>query len=460
MKSYPMLVLAVVVIAALLLLDTLRPSFLLHQTEYDAIDSLRPYALVLTGEPRETPTSYRYEAEVIGVGKVLAYIAKDAGPLNIGDTVLAKTRIRRGGTIGDFDYGLYLRRQGFLGTAYVRKYDVQCTMYEGKEPLQKRLYQRLAASGLSGDELATTGALTLGYKEDLDPALRHRFQASGAAHVLAVSGLHTGIIYALLIGLLTLGGRVRPLYENILGRIAVGLVIIAVMWGYAWLTGMTPSVVRCVVMVTLVEIGKMLYRHSLTLNTIAAAAVLILMVRPLDLWSLSFQLSFSATAAIVIMVKDFERRIHSHKWEEHLYGKALSWIAGTVIISLAAQLGTLPITMYTFGQVSNYFLLTNLLVLPLATILVPCGLVSIALGGSWIGVWISKVTFALAWLMNHTVGWIEGLPGSVSVIHIDGGMVALLYAAIGMGWLTIHKSLWWLIGVGASAITFCIWITL
>ena len=308
--------------------------------------------------------------------------------------------------------------------------------------------------------MATTGALTLGYKEDLDPALRHRFQASGAAHVLAVSGLHTGIIYALLIGLLTLGGRVRPLYENILGRIAVGLVIIAVMWGYAWLTGMTPSVVRCVVMVTLVEIGKMLYRHSLTLNTIAAAAVLILMVRPLDLWSLSFQLSFSATAAIVIMVKDFERRIHSHKWEEHLYGKALSWIAGTVIISLAAQLGTLPITMYTFGQVSNYFLLTNLLVLPLATILVPCGLVSIALGGSWIGVWISKVTFALAWLMNHTVGWIEGLPGSVSVIHIDGGMVALLYAAIGMGWLTIHKSLWWLIGVGASAITFCIWITL
>ena len=168
---------------------------------------------------------------------------------------------------------------------------------------------------------------------------------------------------------------------------------------------MTPSVVRCVVMVTLVEIGKMLYRHSLTLNTIAAAAVLILMVRPLDLWSLSFQLSFAATAAIVIMAKDFERRIHSRKWEEHLYGKALSWIAGTVIISLAAQLGTLPITMYTFGQVSNYFLLTNLLVLPLATILVPCGLVSIALGGSWIGVWISKVTFALAWLMNYTVGW-------------------------------------------------------
>lgn len=452
MKSYPMIVVLAVVIAALLALDRFFPSFLLHQTEFDAIDSLRPYALVLNSEPRETPNCYRYEAEAIGVGKVLAYVAKETSlfdighlTLDIGDTLLTKTRIRRGGKIGDFDYGLYLRRQGIVGTAYVRKYSVFSSQYsELKDPLQKRLYQRLADGGLSGDELATTGALTLGYKEDLDPALRHRFQNSGAAHVLAVSGLHTGIIYALLVALLSLGGRVRPLYENRHGRIAVGLVIIAVMWGYAWLTGMTPSVVRCVVMVSLVEIGRMQYRHSLTLNTIAAAAVLILMVRPLDLWSLSFQLSFAATAAIVVMAKDF---------------RVKSWIAGILIVSIAAQLGTLPITMYTYGQVSNYFLLTNLLVLPIATMLVPCGLLSIAFGGSWVGVWMSKVTFGLAWLMNHAVGWIEGLPGSVSAIHIDGGMVALLYAAIGMGWLTIHKSLWWLVGVAGSAIVFCIWIT-
>ena len=467
MKSYPMIGMLAVVIAALLLLDTFRPSLLLHRTEYAAIDSLRPYAFVLTGEPRETPHCLRYEAEALCIGKVLVYIAKDTcpsaacdRPLAVGDTVLARTRVRRGGKIGDFDYGLFLRRQGIVGTAYVHNYQLKIKNYELKESLQKRLYRRLAASGLSGDELATTGALTLGYKEDLDPQLRHRFQASGAAHVLAVSGLHTGILYALLLGLLTLGGRVKPHYENRIGRIALGAIIIAAMWGYAWLTGLTPSVVRCVVMVTLVETGKMLYRHSQTLNTIAAAAVLILIVRPLDLWSLSFQLSFAATAAIVIIATDFEREIHRQNWTRTIHGEALSWIAGTIIISLAAQIGTLPITMYTFGQVSNYFLLTNLIVLPIATLLVPFGLVSIALGGSLLGRWVGYLTFGLAWLMNHAVGWIEALPGSVSVIHIDGGMAALLYAAIGMGWLTIHKSLWWLTGVGAAAITFCIWITL
>ena len=167
---------------------------------------------------------------------------------------------------------------------------------------QTALYQRLSDAGLSGDELATVGALTLGYKEGLDKTLRQHFQASGAAHVLAVSGLHTGIIYALLVALLTLGGRYRPLYENKWGRRVISLIIIIFMWAYAWLTGMTPSVVRAVLMVTLFEFGRMIYRQSFSLNTIAAAAVLILLAKPSDLWSVSFQLSFAATAAIVVFM--------------------------------------------------------------------------------------------------------------------------------------------------------------
>lgn len=291
--------------------------------------------------------------------------------------------------------------------------------------IQEQLYQRLSDGGLSGDELATVGALTLGYKEDLGPELKRHFQASGAAHVLAVSGLHTGIIYGLLLALLTLGGRFRPLHENKWGRCALGMIIITAMWGYAWLTGMTPSVVRAVVMVTLVEIGKMLYRNSLTLNTIASAAVLILLVRPTDLWSVSFQLSFAATAAIVIMVPMFYHPLHMRDgFLKHL----LTYIIGIIIVSIAAQLGTLPITMYYFKQASTYFLLANLLVLPIATLLVPCGLISIALGGCTVGIWFSKVTWALAWAMNHSVGWIEHLPGSTIPAHINGWMVAIYYA--------------------------------
>jgi len=100
---------------------------------------------------------------------------------------------------------------------------------------------------------------------------------------------------------------------------------------------------------------------------------------------------------------------------------------GIIVVSLAAQLGTLPITMFYFKQVSCYFLLANLCVLPIATLLVPCGLISIALGGSVAGVYFSKTTWGLAWLMNHSVAWIERLPGCTLPAHIDGTMVGIYY---------------------------------
>jgi len=296
--------------------------------------------------------------------------------------------------------------------------------------MQTELYKRLSDSGLSGDELATVGALTLGYKEEMPPELQTHFRASGAAHVLAVSGLHTGILYGLVVWLLTLGGRLRPMHDNRFGRCALGTVIIGVMWAYAWLTGMTPSVVRAVLMVTIFEVGRMVYRQSFSLNTIAAAAVLILLVRPSDLWSVSFQLSFAATAAIVLVARECGSRLHRKEWLGTWTGRALSWILGTVIISVAAQLGTLAISMYYFHQISTYFLIANLLVLPLATLLVPCGLLSLALGGSMAGVWVSKVTGGLAWAMNHSVAWIESLPGSTVYVTIGGGMVAIYYGIL------------------------------
>ena len=310
---------------------------------------------------------------------------------------------------------------------FVPRPDRYSSTRKAPNAMQERLYGRLAASGITGDELATVGALTLGYKKDLDKSLRRHFQASGAAHVLAVSGLHTGIIYGVLLWLLTLGGRFKPRYENRVGRWAIGLLIIAVMWCYAWLTGLTPSVVRAVVMVTIFEIGRMMYRQALSLNTIAAAAVLILIVRPTDLWSVSFQLSFTATAAIVVIAGICEKRLHRLLWKGSIAGKATAWAVGTVIISIAAQLGTLPLTMYYFGQVSSYFLLTNLIVLPIATFLVPFGLISIALGGSCIGLIVGKITWALAWLMNHSVEWIESLPGSTMQVSVSFAMVILYY---------------------------------
>ena len=404
-----MVVLLLPLVAAILLLNAVYP--LQNQPQEEQY-----YQFVIVGAPKSTAKCERFETKVLPKGKVNLYLLRDSTRVlpSYGDTIIAKTKIEWYHT---------------TGRAFVARYQVLQAKAH-KEPLQVRLYKRLAMSGLAGDELATVGALTLGYKEDLDRDVKRHFQASGAAHVLAVSGLHTGIIYALLLGLLTLGGRFKPHYKNWLGRCAISTLIIAAMWGYAWLTGMTPSVVRAVLMVTAVEVGRMLYRNSLSINTIAAAAVVILLVRPTDLWSVSFQLSFAATAAIVLTATETELYTHRKGWKITFLGWLANWIIGIIVVSVAAQLGTLPITMYYFGQISNYFLLTNIIVLPLAGLLVPCGLVSIALGGSWLGLQVSKVTFALAWAMNHAVGWIESLPGSTTQVAINGWMVAIYYVLL------------------------------
>ena len=466
LRAYPMVVLLIPVVLFLLICDYWSwPINLLRDTECPTLDSLCSYAFVLQSDARDTKRCWRYEAEIVMTdgeranGRALVYLLRDStmSAPQMGDTVIARTRLHRGDSIGDFDYGRYLRRKGIIGTAFIKN-PVILSQRERtrKEPLQKRLYERLKQAGLYGDELATTAALTLGYKEDLDPTLKRHFQASGAAHVLAVSGLHTGIIYGILLWLLTLGGRRKPLYEDRFRRTALSLVLIAALWGYAWLTGMTPSVVRCAVMLTIVEIGRIFYREAFSINTIASAALLILLVRPLDLWNIGFLLSFAATTAIVIFAKDMESVLHRREWIGTVKGKIISWLMGTIIVSIAAQLGTLPIGMYSFGQISNYFLLTNMIVLPLATLLVPCGLATIALGGTLVGKGLGYVTYGLAWLMNHSVGWIESLPGSVTHVHCTLPMALLLYAALVFGWLTMHKSLWWLIGVIGSVTTFCI----
>ena len=406
-RSYPMFVLLLPLVAAILFFNRFYP-LETHPTEEQV------FGFIVQSAPTPTAKCERFETQVLPKGKVYLYLLRDSTKTlpTYGDTVVARTHIEWSRSVG---------------RAFAKDY-LLLPAKTHRTPLQVRLYQRLAAAGVEDDELATIGALTLGYKEDLDPELKHHFQASGAAHVLAVSGLHTGILYGLLLWILTLGGRIKPLHENRVGRWAISGVIIVAMWGYAWLTGMTPSVVRAVVMVTIFEVGRMSYQRAFSLNTLAAAAFLILVARPTDLWSVSFQLSFATTAAIVLIVnKSIYRDVELSRYRNTILGQIGSFFGGIIVVSIAAQIGTLPITIHYFGQVSTYFLLTNLIVLPLATVLVPCGLISIALGGSVAGVFFSRITFAFAWLMNHATGWIEHLPGSTFPAHADTGMVLLYY---------------------------------
>ena len=485
LARYPMVYLLVPLVAGILACYyTGKPINLLRDTEAAYLDTTLVFVAVVSDFPRECKRTIRCEAEILAYkdsvawmdakGKVYLYMKPDSMDrrcnkaalmgLEIGDTLAVRTCIRRGGKLGDFDYGMYLRQQGIVGTGMVWKGNwrllSRCGEGRGSSPahhaflqprrvgahpdkarrVQRRLYARYGEIGITGAEQATLGALTLGYKEDLDPALKRAFQRSGAAHVLAVSGLHTGIIYAALLSLLTIGGRLKPMYENKIGRRAMSVAVIITMWGYAFLTGLTPSVVRSVVMISVVEAGRMLYRQGNTLNCVLFAAWAILLVRPLDLFSVSFQLSFAAVVAIVLLAPPISSTGGWHQGWRGALRQVGSYVVGLLVVSLAAQIGTMPLSLYYFGQCSNYFLLTNLLVLPLAGVIVVMGFSSLLLGGiPVVGQWIAQGTSVVVWLLNHAVQRIESLPYAFTEKRISLTAAVGLYIGILIFFIVYEK---------------------
>lgn len=450
------------------------PVDLLRPTDVPYTDTIHTFVVSIEDYPVARKKTIRYTASVLAridsasvipcSGQVYLYLQPDStrDMPTYGDTLLVRTHIRRGGMLGDFDYGKYLRLQGIAGQGMVWRNKWQKT---GSGPfvprysavyIQHTLVERYRQAGIEGDELGVLTAMTLGYREDIDREIRSSFQRSGAAHILAVSGLHTGILYSIILGLLTLGGYAKPLYVQRTRRRIQSIIIIAVLWGYAYLTGLTPSVVRSVVMISIMEAGRMVYRQSLSLNSVAAAAFLILAIRPTDLFSVSFQLSFAAVTAILVIEPGLSKVVPIYQIRPVGLRKVADYIVKLLSVSLAAQIGTLPLTLYYFGQCSNYFMLTNLIVIPLAWLIVVFGIIlsgtcSIPIIGNIVA-WLSR---HLVRLLNDSVGWIESLPGSVTAMRITLPMAGLLYAAILCSILALRRNLWWMVGTAGSLALFC-----
>ena len=193
-------------------------------------------------------------------------------------------------------------------------------------------------------------------------------------------------------------------------------------------------------MISVVEVGRMLYRQGNTLNCVLFAAWAILLVRPLDLFSVSFQLSFAAVVAIVLLAPTISSAGGYQRGWRGALQKAGSYALGLVVVSMAAQIGTLPISLYYFGQCSNYFLFTNLLVLPLAGVIVVMGFGSLVLGGiPVVGQWIAQGTRGVVWLLNRAVQWIESLPYAFTEKSISLTAAVGLYIGILIFFIVYEK---------------------
>ncbi len=427
------------------------PTNLLADTAVDYLnrDTILRLHLVSEGDDRSKTVRYTTAAE--DGSRVFLYLQRDSlSQPRMGDILLVQTTVQRGDTIGNFDYGKYLRLQGIVGTAWANRRNWQVIGHEPirglrakAEQCQHWLHQRYIQLGLHDPELGVLSALTLGYREELDAKVQQSFSTAGAMHVLAVSGLHTGIVWSIIVGLLTLGGIAKPSYDQRCWQSVLTMFTLVALWIYAFITGLSPSVMRSALMVTVVELGWLFRRYSLSINSLSAAAVIILLINPLALWSVSFQLSFAAVAAIILVTQGMQRRVIIH-------GRIWQYIGGLLIMSLAAQIGTLPLTLHYFGQTSNYFAITNLVVIPAAFLLLLLGIGSLAMSWCILGTWLGQAAQWCTYGLRVFVEWIEQLPYASTHIELNSLAVILCYGAIGSALIMLRGDKvkwWWLIGV-------------
>lgn len=386
--------------------------------------------------------------------RVLVYIRKDStsASLRRGDVILARVRFQSPQPVQNpegFDYSAYLRTRGIAATAFVdstewRHWSVirQSSVLHWAELARDHMLMVYRKLELNHNEFAVLSALTLGYKEELEPDLMAHYSASGAMHVLSVSGLHVGVIFLIVNSLLSLVFR-RPST-----LVLKTIFMVLVLWLYAFITGLSPSVVRASAMFSMVAVGKALDRHAQIYNTISSTGFILLIYNPAYLYDVGFQLSYSAVIGIVY----FQPKISPLLTVSN---KALKWLWDLTSVSLAAQIGTLPLSLYYFNQFPNYFLLTNYIAIPLSTFIIYAAVAY--LGVSFIPHLNEAVGWLLDWLLfalNSSIALIHNLPGSVSQVYAGPLQLALMGVVLCcfVGYAELKKYLFLPVGMGAVVV--------
>lgn len=272
---------------------------------------------------------------------------------------------------------------------------------------RERLLAQFRQQGLEGEGYALVAAMTLGDKRALNRDIRRSYDVSGASHVLALSGLHMGIVYALLT--LLVRGRRR--------RIVTQALVVTALWGFVALVGMPVSAVRAATMLTLYALLTLGYRERASLNALALTAMALLIVNPYTLFDVGFQMSFLAVLSILVLTPLLSRTVPADVLQRH---RLMRWLWGMTTVSIAAQMGVAPLIAYYFGRVATYFLLTNIVVMPLVVVVLWLALAALV---------IPQLTPLLALVvdgLNRGVSVIALLPGA----SIEGLRPTLLQVAL------------------------------
>lgn len=373
-------------------------------------------------------------------GKVLAYFRKNdqVKSLVYGDELIIENKINKiegARNPNQFDYSRFLNLhqinyQVFMDTNTWQKTGLNSgnSLITFSQQMREKLYSYLEENGVEGKQLKVGSALLLGYKENLDKELIKSYSSAGAMHVLAVSGLHVGILYLLLSNFLNLFKRLK--YSKYL----IAILLISSLWFYALMTGLSASVMRSSTMFTFIIIGdKLLNRKVSIYNTLAVSAIVLLIINPYMIYEVGFQLSYAAVLGIVYLQPKIYKLIYFNN-------TIAQKIWAITCVSLAAQIATFPMSLYYFHQFPVYFFVSNLVVIPSAILIFYLGIglfVVAPFGG--LSLVVGKVLNFFLWVLNQAIFFTEKLAYSlIEEIALSVLETYLLYLTIFLFLISIY----------------------
>ena len=427
--------------------------WLLRQGQVPDIDELsevnHSYVVELKSVPMNKGGCYSAEAEIVYANdsiaeslvgySVMLNICADSleNELRLCDRYMINSCIVRPSDngLGGFDYGRYLARNGLCGVSYVERGNIKYISTAKplglggfSNMLRERLIERLESVGLEGGELAILSAITLGEKGLLDNEVKEIFSAAGVSHILVVSGMHVGFIFLLI---MWFGRRISHR-----GHWFVVILGLVVLWGYAVLTGLAPSVVRATFMFSMILLFRIMGEKYRIKHALCLSATILILVNPNQLFNVGFQLSYLAVCGIVYFYPLLYNKIKT------LNSKLLRWVLQAVVVTVSAQILTMPIVIYNFNQFPIYFIFSNLFVTVFAPFLFLGGIALLALS------YIPYLNIMAGWVMHYGISLFEqiincivAIPFSTIKVYLSLLEVVSLYVVIfcGINWVEMRN---------------------
>ena len=322
-------------------------------------------------------------------------------------------------------YTTYLKSRGVVAQTFVLPHNIQsCSESEITLPFHLQVWRRalqfrsrlLQVFVEYKADFITQGylsAVLLGSRTQLSSRIRDDYSKSGVSHVLALSGMHLGILYGLF-----------SLFLFRRKNVVCQLLLLSAIWCYVLMVGFPVSAVRAAMMLSVCTLVQLAGRRGLTLNTLSFSALVMVLFHPYCVFDVGFQLSYLSVGFITMFSPPLYRFITPWRLGRI---RGYSWLSGMVAVSLAAQLGTFPLVLYYFGSFSFVFLLSNVVVLPLTTLVLSLG-VAVLLPGifGWYFPWLFRLLSFFVHSQNSVVSWLSSLPFS----SLQGVQVSLLGTAV------------------------------